>query len=76
MLKRSLKRRLLKAQITLSGTLQEILELNKRRKSLDANQVTDLNSREMDEDLRVLNKIAHQQALLVRYYENNLRDSA
>ncbi len=76
MLKRSLKRRLLKARITLSDTLQEILELNKKRKRLEDSMRTLHREDQMTEELKVLNKIAHQQALLIRYYESNLRDSA
>jgi hypothetical protein len=76
MLKRSLKRRLLKARITLSDTLQEILELNKKRKRLEDNMRPLPRQDQMTEELKVLNKIAHQQAQLIRYYESNLRDSA
>ncbi len=72
MITRSIKRKLLRAKISLNQTVQKILDINRRRKNLKYAQ----NSRQLElalkEELRVLNKIAEQQARLVQHYESYL----
>jgi len=71
-MKRSIKRRLLRAKITLNLTLQKILDINRLRKQLPYLDNPNKAQRELKEELRVLNKIAEKQALLIRHYEESL----
>ena len=71
-MKRSIKRRLIRAKITLNSTLQKILDINRSRKQLPYLNNPDKTQRELKEELRVLNKIAEKQALLIRHYEDSL----
>jgi hypothetical protein len=66
---RSIKRKLFNAKSTLSQTIQRILDINQRRK-----RCLEKRSREelMEEELKLLNKIAARQAQLIRYYEGAL----
>lgn len=71
---REIKRRLLKAKFTLQQTIQSILTINRKRKALDfleTEQVVE-KSGELQEELKVLNKIAAHQARLVQHYEMEL----
>lgn len=71
---RSMKRRLIRARIKLNQTIQQILEINRSRKKLPFyRNATDLKS-SMDERLKVLNKIAEQQAKLIKHYETKLEE--
>ena len=66
---RSIKRKLIRARIKLNQTLHQILEINRNRKKLPY-QENALEVKEvMDERLKVLNKIAEQQAKLIQRYE-------
>ncbi len=71
-MKRSIKRRLIRAKITLNSTLQKILDINRLRKQLPYLDNPLQTQRELKEELRVLNKIAEKQALLIRHYEERL----
>jgi hypothetical protein len=71
-MKRSIKRRLIRAKITLNSTLQKILDINRSRKQLPYLDNPLQTQRELKEELRVLNKIAEKQALLIRLYEERL----
>ena len=72
MFTRSIKRRLIKAKISLHNTIQQILDINQQRKKLhffkDAPQQKEL----LEDELRVLNKVAEHQAKLIKSYENVL----
>ncbi|MEM6378162.1 MAG: hypothetical protein AAF705_08110 [Bacteroidota bacterium] len=69
-----MKRRLIRARIKLNQTIQQILEINRSRKKLPYyRNATDLKSN-MDERLKVLNKIAEQQAKLIKHYEAKLEE--
>ncbi|NRB63711.1 MAG: hypothetical protein HRU40_11925 [Saprospiraceae bacterium] len=71
MMKRSLKRRLLRAKLKLNQTIDQILDINKNRKR--HSQLKSAPSPiEFEEELKVLNKIAEQQAKLVQHYESAL----
>ncbi|TXB59421.1 hypothetical protein [Phaeodactylibacter luteus] len=75
MRKRSIQRRLIKARIALSHTIQKILDINKNRKRLPFSRQPEQKLQHLDEELRVLNKMAEYQARLVRHYENTLSDT-
>lgn len=72
MITRSMKRRLLRARITLNQTIQKILDINKKKKTLPYNPNARQEVREINEELRVLNKIAEHQAKLIKHYETAL----
>ncbi|MCI5081746.1 MAG: hypothetical protein MRY78_08645 [Saprospiraceae bacterium] len=69
---RSAKRRLLKAKISLSQTLQKILEINKNRKRLPYIKNAHRKQEHLNEELKVLNKTAEYQAKLIKKYEKLL----
>ena len=70
--RRSLKQRLLRTRIALKQTLTRILDINKKRKALhdlvDFQEHTD----KLEDELRVLNQLASNQANLVKKYEKKL----
>ena len=69
---KSIKRRLYRAKDLLHQTINKILEINVKRKRMEeANQQED-NDDAYVEELRVLNKIAAQQAKLIKLYEREL----
>lgn len=72
MKKRSIKRRLIKARIALNHTIQKILDINRNRKRLTYSKQAAKREEVFNEELRVLNRMAENQARLVRYYENSL----
>lgn len=72
MMTRSIKRKLLRARISLNQTVHKILDINRRKKELRYANNTQQKERALKEELRVLNKIAEQQARLIRHYENHL----
>lgn len=69
MMKRALKHRLLRAKIKLNHTLKQILDINYRRRKLPYLPNPANREAALEEELKVLNRIADQQARLVRYYE-------
>jgi len=69
---RSMKRRLLKARILLSQTVQKILDINKTRKKFSIHKNTHTTKEDFKEELKVLNRIAEHQAQLIRLYETRL----
>lgn len=70
--RRSLKQRLLRTRIALKQTLTRILDINKKRKVL--NELVELqeHSEKLEDELKVLNQLAFNQANLVRRYEKEL----
>lgn len=72
MITRSVKRRLLRARITLNQAIQKILEINRKKKTLPYHANARQEEQTINEELRVLNKIAEQQARLIKHYENTL----
>lgn len=78
MIKRSLKRKLLRARIKLNQTVDQILTINKNRKRLNYTPIPIAEREEeaLDEELKVLNKLAEQQARLVKHYETALTEPA
>ena len=69
---RSMKRRLIRARIKLNQTIHQILQINRNRKKLPYHQNANEVKEGMDEQLKVLNKIAEQQAKLIQHYEAQL----
>lgn len=68
-----MKRRLLRARIKLNQTIDQILDINRNRKRhAQVNMAP--TSGNMEEELRVLNKIAEHQAKLVKHYESALME--
>lgn len=72
MITRSMKRRLLRARITLNQTIQKILDINRKKKGLPYVQNAREEQENMYEELKVLNKIAEHQAKLIKHYEMTL----
>ncbi len=76
MTKRSVKRRLIRARISLNHTVQKILDINRNRKRLSYSNRAQEREKILNEELRVLNKMAENQARLVRHYEQSLLHQA
>lgn len=72
MTKRSIQRRLLKARISLNHTIQKILDINRSRKKLEYSRQAKIREQNLNEELRVLNKMAEYQDRLIKYYERTL----
>ena len=72
MVRRSIKRKLVKARIILNQTIQKILEINHNRKRLRYLKNAQLKEADLNQELKILNKIAAQQARLIRHYEDRL----
>ncbi len=72
---KSIKRRLLRARISLNQTLQKILDINRKRKRLSFTKDPSGTNEALSEELKVLNKLAEQQARLIRKYENSLAEN-
>ena len=70
--RRSLKQRLLRTRIALKQTLNRILDINRKRKVLNEFIEFQEQSAQLEDELRVLNQLASNQASLVRKYENDL----
>ena len=70
--RRSLKQRLLRTRIALKQTLTRILDINKKRKALHDLVEFEEHSIKLQDELRVLNQLASNQANLVRKYEMEL----
>lgn len=72
MMTKPIKRKLLKAKISLHQTIQKILEINRKRKVLsDVENPRNIEA-DLNQELKVLNKLAEHQAHLVKRYEYQL----
>lgn len=69
---RILKRRLIKARIVLNQTIQKILDISRRKKTLHFVEKTADKEQVIGDELWLLNKLAKQQAQLVKHYETVL----
>lgn len=74
MMRRTIKRRLVKARIALHQTIQKILDINRKKKELPFHEDVDTKEATLGVELKVLNKIAEQQALMVKKYEKSLME--
>ncbi len=69
---RSLMRKLIRTRNALGQTIEKILDINRRRKTLDLIGRRSTAEAKLNEELRILNQIASQQAQLVKKYESDL----
>ncbi len=78
MIRRTITLRLAQAKNTLSQTMGSILDINRRRKGLPTSDPSTKKDQEqaLSEELKMLNKLAEQQAVLIRKYETALTKSA
>lgn len=76
MTKRSMMRKLLRARVSLNQTVQQILDINRKRKRLPYTNNPTKKGERLQEELKVLNKTAEHQALLVRRYQQQLNEVA
>ena len=69
--RKQLKYKYLKTKIALSNTIQQLLDINRKRRYVreDPQRETKLN-----EDIRILNATAEIQARNLRRYEENMKD--
>lgn len=72
MMSRSVKRKLIRAKMSLNQTLQQILEINRNRRKLPYHPNASLAKSVMDERLRVLNRTAEHQAKMIQHYQDKL----
>ena len=72
MMRRTIKRRLVKARIALHQTIQKILDINRKKKELPYHEDVETKDAALNVELKVLNKIAEQQAMMVKKYEKSL----
>lgn len=71
-MKRSIKRKLVRAKIALNTTIEKILDINRKRKMLQITDEADPKGDELSQELKLLNKIADRQANLVKKYERTM----
>ncbi len=74
-----IKKKWLETKIALSNTIQSILELNHKRKYLSflkkkKKELVVAKEELIEEELKVLNKLAAQQAKMLKKYENVLAE--
>ncbi len=72
MFNRSIKRRLIKAKMSLSNTIQKILVINQKKKHLPFVEEPHKKRELLEDELKVLNKLAEYQANLIKGYEKAL----
>ncbi len=70
---RNIKRRLVKARIALNQTVQKILDINRKRKNLLYMDNATLKKQKLEKELRLLNKLAEHQAVLIKKYEKAIQ---
>ncbi len=71
---RSIKHKLLKAKISLSHTIQKILDINRKRKKLSYLDNPHQQLEDLDIELKVLNKLAKHHVCLINKNELALND--
>ena len=76
MMTRLIKRRLLKAKMTLNQTIQKILDINRNRKKLPYFEDANLRRKNLELELKILNKLAEQQVTLIKRYETALANKS
>jgi hypothetical protein len=67
--------RFLNAQTALKATIQKILDLNRQLKSIRAHRKAP-ETQDIRQELKLLNKMADQQAKIVNLYERHLKKAA
>lgn len=71
-MKRSIKRKLVRAKVALNTTIGKILDINRKRKRLQTIEGFAGKEEELSQELKLLNKIADRQAKIIRKYEDSL----
>ena len=71
-MKKSIKTKLVRAKVALNTTIEKILDINRKRKKLQLYDNLTVEEDELNQELKLLNKIADQQAKLIRKYETSL----
>lgn len=71
-MKRSIKRKLLRAKHALNATVEKILDINRKRKRLQVYEDFAEQEDNLNRELKLLNKIADRQAQLIKKYESSL----
>lgn len=71
--RRNLKYRYLKTKMALNDTIQAILNINRKRRFLDKDEDR---REELNEELKVLNAVAENQALSLKTYEQRMQQDA
>ena len=73
-MKRSIKRKLVRAKVALNTTVSKILDINRKRKRLQAFEDHRDKEEELNHELKLLNKIADRQAKLIKKYEDSIAE--
>lgn len=68
--RRNIKYRYLKTKMALNETIQAILDINKKRRFFDRDE---RRKKALNEELKVLNAVAENQALSLRTYEHRMQ---
>ena len=71
-LTKSAKRKLLRTRIALRQTVYRILRINRERRKIPYSQNPEARQQKINEELKMLNKIAEKQAKLVQLYEHEV----
>lgn len=74
MIQTPLRSRLDRAKQALSQTIQKILDINRKRKGLSQTDDVVEQGETLKQELRLLNKMAEQQARVVQTYEQKLKN--
>jgi hypothetical protein len=74
MVTKSIKERLLRAKEILQEALHKLMEINRLKKQLPFLKDREKKEEELGVELKMLNKIVNQQAVLIRKYEDQLQD--
>lgn len=69
--RRNIKYRYLKTKMALSETIQAILDINRKRQFFKEDE---RRKKALNEELRVLNAVAENQALSIRTYESRMKN--
>jgi hypothetical protein len=74
MVTRTIRERLLRAKTILHEALHKLMEINRLKKQLPFVKDRESKEEELSQELKMLNKIVSQQAVLIRKYEEELQD--
>lgn len=72
---KSLKQRLLRARYELTATLQQILNINRKRKKLSEYKDLQEENAKLEDELKVLNGLADTQVKVIQKYEQGMVSS-
>ena len=75
-LSKATKRKLLRTRIALRQTVYRIFRINRERRKIPYSSDPAAREQRINEELKVLNKIAEKQAALVKLYEHEIETAA